>query len=159
MKKICAKDDCSRPHWAKTFCKTHYGAYKMAQSTGQDTRICVACGRSEPEIKFQGYRKQCNSCSYFRYQAKHREHNLMKNYGITTDVYHSMLASQDGGCAICSRTTPGGRGNFFHVDHNHTTGKVRALLCAGCNMAIGHLREDPEVARRLADYLESHSLK
>jgi hypothetical protein len=44
----------------------------------------------------------------------------------------------------------------LHVDHDHITGRVRALLCSGCNTGIGHLQDDPDVLRRAADYIEQH---
>lgn len=43
------------------------------------------------------------------------------------------------------------------IDHNHTTGKIRALLCNNCNAAIGFLKEDPLIARAVANYLEEHN--
>lgn len=60
-------------------------------------------------------------------------------YGITLEDYERILESQNGGCAICETTTPGGRGNRFHVDHNHETGVVRGLLCWTCNRRLGVL--------------------
>jgi hypothetical protein len=41
-----------------------------------------------------------------------------------------------------------------HLDHDHATGVVRGMLCFPCNAAIGHLRDDPQVVRRAAAYLE-----
>ncbi len=158
-KKECSVEFCSNEHEAKGFCKTHYHAHMMKNATGQDTRTCVECYRSAPEVTFQGYRKQCNSCAYYRYKDGHRERNLQKNYGISSSDYDQMLLLQNGMCAICPTTFPGGRktSNYFHVDHDHTTGKVRGLLCAGCNLAIGHLKESVATARALADYLDAHS--
>lgn len=105
-------------------------------------------------MNFQGYRQQCNACAYQRYRNSHRERNLIRNYGMTLADYDRMLEEQGGGCKICGTTDPGGRSDKFHIDHDHATGLVRGLLCAGCNLAIGHLREDPHTARLLAEYLE-----
>jgi len=61
-----------------------------------------------------------------------------------------MLADQGGSCAIC-RTAPA-----VHVDHDHETGAVRALLCFNCNGGLGQFRDDPVVLRAAADYVEHH---
>jgi len=81
--------------------------------------------------------------------------NLKRMYGLTIEEYDAILMSQGGLCLICHTDTPGGRGRF-HVDHDHDTGKIRGLLCHGCNIAIGHMREDPRILRSAADYLEYH---
>ena len=43
------------------------------------------------------------------------------------------------------------------VDHCHKTGKIRQLLCSNCNPAIGFIKDSPELARKMADYLERHN--
>ncbi len=64
-------------------------------------------------------------------------HRLRHRYGIAADDYDRMLAEQGGGCAMCGRTGyPSGR--RLSVDHDHRTGTVRALLCQGCNVKVGH---------------------
>ena len=72
--------------------------------------------------------------------------------------YAEMLATQEGRCAICLQPDSGrmrnGRPMDFHVDHNHTTGKVRALLCHHCNTALGGFRDSPALLRAAATYLE-----
>jgi hypothetical protein len=77
--------------------------------------------------------------------------NLMDKYGITVGQYNSMLASQGGVCAICGGVNSNGR--RLHVDHNHATGKIRGLLCHGCNASIGLLKEDPVRASKMVEYL------
>ena len=65
-----------------------------------------------------------------------------------------MLDEQDGKCAICDTNEPGGRFNTFHIDHCHTTGVVRGLLCSKCNHAIGLLNDCPTTIRTAANYVE-----
>jgi len=74
-------------------------------------------------------------------------------YGITKDEYEAMLAGQDGRCAICRVDTPGGKGGW-HVDHDHDTKVIRGLLCHHCNIGVGQFKDDPEILRAAADYLE-----
>jgi Recombination endonuclease VII len=67
-----------------------------------------------------------------------RRDSLLKNkYGIGIEEYESMLLGQNNKCAICGSEKPGGPFNVFHVDHNHSTGEVRGLLCVMCNLAVG----------------------
>jgi len=86
-----------------------------------------------------------------RKRVADRKSHLKRTFGITEADYERILSSQGGGCAICGRP-PGGR--KLHVDHDHDSGEVRGLLCFACNVAIGHLRDDPMIAIKLLDYLE-----
>lgn len=79
---------------------------------------------------------------------------LKYRYGITHDDYDKMLQKQGGACAIC-RKPPSGRA-YLSVDHCHATSKVRGLLCRQCNCALGNVREDLAVLRRLAAYIKKH---
>ena len=63
-----------------------------------------------------------------------------------------MLAAQAGLCAVC-RSAPA-----VHVDHDHATGTVRALLCFNCNGGLGQFKDDPDVLRAAADYVRFHAL-
>jgi len=56
-------------------------------------------------------------------------------YGITLEIYNQMLKAQGGVCAICHKEDS--KGNHLSVDHDHSTGKVRGLLCGRCNLALG----------------------
>lgn len=87
-----------------------------------------------------------------------RDYNLMKRYGVTADEYDAMLADQGGGCAICGRTYgrmhQSGKKTALVVDHCHSTGEVRGLLCDPCNTSIGKMNDDPALLRKAADYLD-----
>lgn len=87
-----------------------------------------------------------------RYDPALNQSRKLAAYGMTVDDYDRLLADQGGGCAICGGEAGGRWGRFF-VDHDHSTGAVRGLLCLRCNRAIGLLNDDPEVAERLARYL------
>lgn len=84
----------------------------------------------------------------------HKDSQLRIKYGLTLEAYEQMLASQGGGCAICHGPPKSKRG--FHVDHDHKTGKVRAILCGGCNVGIGYFYENPKLLIAASKYLELH---
>lgn len=85
-------------------------------------------------------------------KAKATRWKLKKRYGITPALYNQMLVAQDGKCAIagCFSATR------LHVDHCHKTGKVRALLCQMCNMALGCIKENRKIALELIKYISVH---
>lgn len=75
----------------------------------------------------------------------------MQRYGIDLDQYDELLTRQKGVCAVCARPP---RGRLpLHVDHCHDTGRIRGLLCVGCNRAIGILGDTYEGVARAAAYL------
>ena len=81
-----------------------------------------------------------------------RNSQLKTDYGINTIIYEQMLAQQDGRCAICER--PQSMLNRrFAVDHDHTTGKIRGLLCVPCNTSLGKLNNNPAILQRAIVYL------
>lgn len=84
-----------------------------------------------------------------------RNSSIRSKYGLEPEDVRRMLEEQDCLCAICRNVhLSGADAEPPVVDHCHATGKVRGLLCARCNHALGHLRDNPETARRAADYLE-----
>jgi hypothetical protein len=82
-----------------------------------------------------------------------RKHKLKSIYGITLEDYKNILNKQNGKCAICGEPSINKR---FSVDHNHTTGKVRGLLCNNCNTGIGLLKENLEIIQRALLYLKNN---
>lgn len=81
--------------------------------------------------------------------------NLKRHYGLTPDVYDQMRDAQGNVCAICGGP-PGGSAKRFHVDHDHVSGKVRALLCYKCNIGLGSFDDDTARLLSAASYLEKH---
>ncbi len=75
---------------------------------------------------------------------------------ISTAEYDEMWAAQDGLCSICGKAetrTQKGKLCRLAIDHNHTTGEIRGLLCSNCNTAIGLLKEDPVMFQSAIQYL------
>jgi hypothetical protein len=84
-----------------------------------------------------------------------RRSHLKRKYGMTLEEYDAMLEAQGGGCFICSR--PPREDISLHVDHDHSTGKVRGILCFCCNNALADFREDPALLAKAAAYLSWHA--
>lgn len=80
---------------------------------------------------------------------------LKTKYGMTLEEYDAMYQRQEGLCAICENPPKGGNSSTknLNIDHCHTTGKVRGLLCNNCNAALGLLKDDPILVERGLTYL------
>lgn len=87
-----------------------------------------------------------------------RRASKIKSYGITPDQFEVMLKEQGGTCAICHTDKPtlNGKGSF-RIDHCHTTGKVRGLLCNKCNAGLGMFSDKIEMLNRAIAYLTKSS--
>lgn len=79
--------------------------------------------------------------------------NIKNKYGITRMEWEAMFAAQGHKCAICPFA---GDMKKFHTDHCHATGKVRGILCNGCNTAIGLIKESFDTALGVAKYIQKH---
>lgn len=91
------------------------------------------------------------------YTRKSQRRLVLQGHGLTFQQYEAMVAAQDGVCAVCrlpETTVVNGRVIDLAIDHCHTTGVVRGLLCSGCNKALGCAGDDPARLRALAVYLE-----
>ncbi|MDE2096323.1 MAG: endonuclease VII domain-containing protein [Patescibacteria group bacterium] len=88
-----------------------------------------------------------------------REFALRASFGIGISEYTKMLEAQNGVCAICGRPEArlrNGRPQSLCVDHCHTTGRLRGLLCSACNRSIGLMKDNAQRLRAAAEYLERH---
>lgn len=94
---------------------------------------------------------------------KHKNSRLKLSYGIDIAEYNRMVESQCGGCAICGakhcldKDPRSGKQRMLHVDHCHTSGKVRGLLCSNCNKGIGLFYDSPGNLESAAEYLRRAS--
>lgn len=78
----------------------------------------------------------------------------LKRYGLTQEEYEALLVRSGGCCEICGVpevSAPKGR---LHIDHCHSTGKVRGLLCQRCNHGLGHFGDDPQALIKAVLYLQ-----
>lgn len=113
-------------------------------------RACVNARQLEPK------RKQ-RQTPEGKLLSRHRQLKCL--YGITLDDFNVMLKEQNDRCAICHTNVPGGPGSpgSFAVDHDHTTGKVRGLLCARCNRNLA-IVENVEFNRSANRYLAHYGV-
>jgi len=132
------------------YCKTCCRAYRKATNfpVSVATHKCSRCKQTKPAIEFHrnrlstsGLHTWCKVCSNL--QA------VIRNYGLSPEDYQQLRNEQDDQCAIC--------GDFFvstpHVDHCHTTGEVRGLLCRSCNSLLGHAKDSPNILKKAIRYL------
>ena len=121
---------------------------------------CPRCRLSLPASSFHGAAKSCRECNAARRAKYHADERMrravyasnLRQYGLTLAEYELMLAAQGGGCAIC-RVKPTTR--RLHVDHDHDTGAVRALLCHRCNVLVGYVESDPTLVPRVCQYVKT----
>jgi hypothetical protein len=128
-------------------------------------RRCSSCKESKEINEFcknrsrkDGRQSYCKSCAKIQsalYRVKvpgyQRRWKLKHKYGISEEDYKSMLEKQGGACSICFKEGP------LHVDHDHFTGKVRDLLCSGCNSGLGYFKENPYTLLNAIQYIKEHN--
>lgn len=83
-------------------------------------------------------------------KQQQRDYWLRRKYGISIEEYESLLTLQSGRCAICLQEPANGK--RLHVDHCHTSGVVRGLLCHQCNWYLGKVDSIPGLLTRLIAY-------
>ena len=135
-------------------------------------RVCTRCKQEKPldafasdntrpGVKKQSFCKQCkNTYNKVAYQEdpKYRERTWRKqNINITFEEYTKLLNSTNNSCEICN-THEDQLGIKLSVDHDHTTGKIRGLLCSKCNTAISFLQDDPVIIKAALNYITKHQL-
>jgi len=94
-----------------------------------------------------------------RVKAMARAAHLLNSFGLTVGEYDRMYVSQGGLCKICGKpesTKRNGVVKRLAVDHSKKTGKIRSLLCAKCNTAMGGIGESVASLKMVIDYLVAH---
>lgn len=112
----------------------------------------------------------CNQDNLKRYHDSDKErhaksaykYNLKVNYDLTVEDYNKLFLSQDGKCAICEVDLSN---RFLNIeatpsviDHSHETGKVRSILCSGCNIGLGSFNDSLFKLSKACRYIEAHSI-
>jgi len=145
LKRICprCRTRCSR-------CDVEFTEKNTYITKGKQRSLCRTC------------HLECARATIGNNGFNYRDNHLIKTYGITSIEYDTMFSSQKGGCFICHKSP---KKNKLAVDHLHAKGerkrnpreirgRVRGLLCWGCNRGLGYFRDDITRLRRAADYLE-----
>lgn len=102
------------------------------------------------------------SFEYSRSEAgkiRNRKSKLKTKYNLSLENYEEMLKDQKGLCAIChrpERDTRNGVIKWLAVDHDHTTGENRQLLCSSCNIMLGKAKDSIEILQEAINYLKKH---
>lgn len=112
-----------------------------------DGVTCSSCRRHANELR---KRQPHNTAEKQRFQK------LKVVYGLTVDEFSALWQKQNGQCGNsgCDTTLRYGKGQYA-VDHNHSTGEVRGLLCTKCNVALGMLDDSLEKLAGLIEYLSN----
>jgi hypothetical protein len=122
-------------------------------------RTCIDCGEYKRYTEYpfhkhpyssEGYTalprcKPCNSA------WKNKQH-IKRKYGLEWEDYVSLLDKQKGKCFLCE-SDGSGKDNRLVVDHDHSTGEVRGLLCWSCNVGIGLFKEDVALLEKVIKYV------
>jgi hypothetical protein len=122
-------------------------------------KICTKCNSEQPLSEFykrsntkSGLHSWCKSCikeikSWKTYQ---RKYSIKKRYGLSLDDYEAMFEAQEGKCKICKTESL-----VLAIDHCHSTGKIRGLLCDRCNHGLGHFKDDINLLIKAIEYLNT----
>lgn len=136
------------------------------------TKICTKCGKELPLSEFShkrpkgrkpGLQPRCKLCSkedtknWREEQSEDRIRDLYykRTYGLSLQDFNSLFSEQKGKCKICDRdlSLVHLSGDRAVVDHCHTTGKVRGILCNECNRGLGYFRDNVESLMNAVNYL------
>ncbi|TES92002.1 MAG: hypothetical protein E3J87_06400 [Candidatus Cloacimonadota bacterium] len=145
-----------------------------------NNKVCSKCKKEKSFSGFynkssakDGKNSQCRDCrlDYVRNNresilATRRKYNSKdttrrktnaRNHGMTIEEYDNFFAVRNYQCEVCGMTQKESYRLFnvdLCIDHCHTTGENKGLLCNVCNPAGGMLKDDPDLAFRLWRYLE-----
>lgn len=130
---------------------------KRTKDYNRPTKICSKCKIEYPNdgLHFNNLdgvkcktRAICRKC----HKKTSRKVHLKRKYNITLENHKLMIDSQEGKCAICNRLP-----KRLVIDHSHTSGKIRGLLCDTCNSGLGMFKENKKFMENAIKYLEFYN--
>lgn len=148
------KNRAGRPY-PSSYCRACQSAYnrEWRAKNGDADRARVR-QKYATDPAFREARRLESARRYAENPDATRNNTLLAKFGITLAEYRAMNKAQGGLCAICSEPCKSGR--ELAVDHDHATGKVRALLCIRCNNGLGNFRDDAALMSTALEYLAHH---
>lgn len=147
--------DChkSEPHYANGDCYTCYTRKYVAKRRKVKPKNSTKA-RCHPEREHVA-KGLCDKCymknysiRYKRDKGKSRKYSLEYNYGISVEEYEAMYSSQNGKCLMCEQKL-----EALSVDHDHSNGKIRGLLCNKCNLLLAQIEKYPAIIENTRKYL------
>jgi hypothetical protein len=176
-KQLCCGKDCSalnvdrikkkhyndkvKPNLKGRVLKTeeHFKSYQKQYNNSPERKEYMREYRKPEERRI----KERESGIRWNKRNPHIEKNahLKRKYNITLEDYNKMLDEQNGVCSICKDSETKifkktGKVTDLAVDHCHSTGKVRGLLCWNCNTSIGKMKDSVELLQNAIEYLKKH---
>lgn len=146
---------CNRCKETKTL-SDFYKSTKMVSGLSVYCKACTGDGhrawvaKNKPEVAAKMRKYRADHPDYFKHYDRKRLYN------IDAETFTAMLDQQEHRCAICRADAPSKAGTF-HVDHDHTTGKIRGLLCHNCNVGLGNFRSSKVFLTAAIEYLLRYS--
>ena len=115
---------------------------------------CIKERRQKQKEYDKAYWLKWSGKNIAKLKERDRSYNLKRKFNMSTDDYQKMLEQQGGRCATCDKEKSS-NGKRLAVDHCHTTGKIRGLLCNECNTSLGLLKENTDILQELINYINS----
>lgn len=131
--------------WECKSCASERGRqYRL--KTRVHSKVCELCG-AEFEVT-NGKVKFCTVCR--EHPNRQRKYSLKHAYGVSWSQYQGLLNRAEGLCESCGAVPDG---KALCVDHDHSSGAIRGLLCDACNLTLGASKEDVGRLEALIVYL------
>lgn len=148
--KSCTNKDCDQinPQSLSRF-------HKNKNYKGGFHYYCKYCCRSYANKWNSENRHKRNTASkeWAKKNPRKRNENWFKwRYKIDLSQYENMVIQQNNQCFICKIETK------LFVDHNHSNGQIRALLCRHCNTALGFAKEDIQILSNMIYYIKQFNI-
>jgi hypothetical protein len=135
-----------------------------------DQKLCTSCGQTKPLSEYHkrperpiGVRPHCRKCLNGKRKShynKEKESGVLKNKlwkrdGINIDItqYNEKYAAVNGCCEICNKNF-----DVLCVDHKHSDGSIRGLLCTPCNLALANFKDSEENMKNAIKYLQKYGV-